>query len=162
MKVQNDDDALLTFTIDFLLAGAKARLAFAKVRGHDAADKPGYTGDARLMPGNDGPQLEIAFLPLAAAGGEQIQEPIRFYSEDHNFTVTYKTQAQAGPVMCEIQAQGYAAIDTFKNRQAVICFAGQHKYRIKFNDKGYAGLPLPLYSDDGKAWHTLPFNLTRV
>ena len=129
------------FTIDFLLTDAKVRLAFERLR-HGKS-----TAISTEEP--------ITFLPLAAAGSTPHKE-VQYYSQDHNFQVTYQRD---NAVYCDLQAQGYAAIELVAHKSVQVCFDGRYFFLANFNDQGFSRLTLPLSSPDQRPWWTLPFTI---
>lgn len=130
----------IDFTIDFLITDAKVRLNFERLR----SGKP-----------EQGKKEIISFLPLAAAG-TKAQEKIEINSQDHNFKATYLVGEN---LYCDIQAQGYAAIEVVKNKQLQLCFKQQFFFLANFNKHGFARVKLPSQTPDSHNWWQLPFNI---
>lgn len=136
MKTSN-----LDFTIRYLIEDARIRLQFERVRRHS---------EQKIID-----TKTFHFLPLAAAGA-RLQTDISYYSEDHNFAVTYRGE---DPLYCELQAQGYAAIKTIATQKVEICYDGRYFYLAYFNEHGFSRLELPSRAPDGRNWQQLPFTI---
>ena len=129
------------FTIRYLIEDARVRLQFERARKH---------GGQRTVT-----EETFRFLPLAAAGAG-LQTDVGYYSEDHNFAVTYRGE---DPLYCELQAQGYAAIKTVAAQKVEVRYDDQYFYLAYFNEHGFARLELPARAPDGRNWQQLPFTI---
>lgn len=130
------------FTIDFLIADAKVRLAFERSR--NKQNMPPIADNI------------ITFLPLAAAG-RTIEKKMSYFSQDHNFLVSF--QQQVNHCVFELQAQGFSGIQLVQSRSAQVCFEKQFYYLAQFDHKGLAKLLLPLQSPNNQSWQVLGFTL---
>lgn len=130
------------FTADFLIADAKIRLDFERARKKQST-----------MNGYDN---VIQFLPLAAAGKDWITESY-YFSQDHNFSVTFSQDDTH--CICELQAQGYSSIKRVQGKSIPLCFEQSFFYLATFDESGFARVLLPVQSGDEQAWQTLAFTL---
>ncbi len=130
------------FTADFLITDAKVRLAFERARKNQVAPTI--------------QESRIDFLPLAAAG-KAVDKKVCYFSQDHNFVVTFSRSSSS--CVCDIQAQGYAIIQSVQNRSVQICFDKQFYYLACFDEKGFSRSVLPLQSPSKKDWSTLALTL---
>lgn len=129
--------------VNWLITNAKTRLFLAKSREQRGGEQP----------------VDVSFLPLAAKGNKETPV-VTTFSKDYNFEMRFIQKTEV--VSCQLQAKGYAAVSAVAGRQVKLNFVETIELLITFDDKGYAEINLPPYSDAGQNWHTLTATLTII